>query len=248
MTHQPTETPQFYLTAPSPCPYLAGRAERKVFTHLTGERASALNDILTQGGFRRSQNIAYRPACEACRSCISVRCIVDAFRMSGSFRRIARLNRDLIGAPTTASPSADQYSLFRRYLDERHSEGGMADMSVLDYAMMVGDSHVDTMVIEYRFRGPDSGFTGRGEGPLIATALTDVLADGLSMVYSFYDPDYADRSLGTMMILDHIQRARRMGLPYVYLGYWVEGSRKMDYKRRFRPQEHLGAKGWTRVD
>jgi arginyl-tRNA--protein-N-Asp/Glu arginylyltransferase len=248
MTHQPTETPQFYLTAPSPCPYLAGRAERKVFTHLTGERASALNDILTQGGFRRSQNIAYRPACEACRSCISVRCVVDAFRMSGSFRRIARLNRDLIGAPTTASPSADQYSLFRRYLDERHSEGGMADMSVLDYAMMVGDSHVDTMVIEYRFRGPDSGFTGRGEGPLIATALTDVLADGLSMVYSFYDPDYADRSLGTMMILDHIQRARRMGLPYVYLGYWVEGSRKMDYKRRFRPQEHLGAKGWTRVD
>jgi arginyl-tRNA--protein-N-Asp/Glu arginylyltransferase len=248
MTHQPTETPQFYLTAPSPCPYLAGRAERKVFTHLTGERASALNDILTQGGFRRSQNIAYRPACEACRSCISVRCVVDAFKMSGSFRRIARRNRDLIGAPTTASPSSDQYSLFRRYLDERHSEGGMADMSVLDYAMMVGDSHVDTMVIEYRFRGPDSGFTGRGEGPLIATALTDVLADGLSMVYSFYDPDYADRSLGTMMILDHIQRARRMGLPYVYLGYWVEGSRKMDYKRRFRPQEHLGAKGWTRVD
>ncbi len=248
MTHQPTETPQFYLTAPSPCPYLAGRAERKVFTHLTGERASALNDILTQGGFRRSQNIAYRPACEACRSCISVRCIVDAFKMGESFRRIARLNRDLIGAPTTASPSADQYSLFRRYLDERHSEGGMADMSVLDYAMMVGDSHVDTMVIEYRFRGPDSGFTGRGEGPLIATALTDVLADGLSMVYSFYDPDYSDRSLGTMMILDHIQRARRMGLPYVYLGYWVEGSRKMDYKRRFRPQEHLGAKGWTRVD
>jgi leucyl-tRNA---protein transferase len=248
MTHQPTETPQFYLTAPSPCPYLPGRAERKVFTHLTGERASALNDILTQGGFRRSQNIAYRPACEACRSCISVRCVVDAFKVTESFRRIARRNSDLIGAPTTASPSADQYSLFRRYLDERHSEGGMADMSVLDYAMMVGDSHVDTMVIEYRFRGPDSGFTGRGEGPLIATALTDVLADGLSMVYSFYDPDYADRSLGTMMILDHIQRARRMGLPYVYLGYWVEGSRKMDYKRRFRPQEHLGAKGWTRVD
>lgn len=248
MTHQPTETPQFYLTAPSPCPYLPGRAERKVFTHLTGTRASALNDILTQGGFRRSQNIAYRPACEACRSCISVRCIVDAFQLTDSFRRVARRNRDLIGAPSSASPSADQYSLFRNYLDARHAEGGMADMSVLDYAMMVGDSHVDTMVIEYRFRGPDSGFTGRGEGPLIATALTDVLADGLSMVYSFYDPEYADRSLGTMMILDHIQRARRMGLPYVYLGYWVEGSRKMGYKRRFRPQEHLGAKGWTRVD
>ncbi len=121
----------------------------------------------------------------------------------------------------------------------------MADMSVLDYAMMVGNSHVDTRVFEYRFRGPDTAINGRGEGPLIATALTDVLADGLSMVYSFFDPDYADRSLGTFMILDHIARARSMGLPYVYLGYWVEGSRKMDYKRRFRPQEHLGPRGWT---
>jgi len=119
---------------------------------------------------------------------------------------------------------------------------------VLDYAMMVGDSHVDTLVIEYRFRGIDSGITGRGEGPLIATALTDILADGLSMVYSFFDPEYADRSLGTFMILDHMQRARKMGLPYVYLGYWVDGSRKMGYKRRFKPQEHLMARGWTRVD
>ena len=167
--------------------------------------------------------------------------------MRRSFSRIVR-NADLVGAATAASPSSDQYSLFRRYLDSRHAEGGMADMSVLDYAMMVGNSHVSTNVFEYRFRGPDTFITGRGEGPLIATALTDVLADGLSMVYSFFDPDYADRSLGTFMILDHIARARRMGLPYVYLGYWVEGSRKMDYKRRFRPQEHLGARGWERVD
>jgi arginine-tRNA-protein transferase len=247
-THHRTETPQFYLTAPAPCPYLPGKAERKVFTHLVGERAGALNDILTQGGFRRSQNIAYRPACEACRSCISVRCVVDAFVLTRGFRRIRKRNADLVGAATAASPSSEQYSLFRHYLDSRHSEGGMADMSVLDYAMMVGDSYVDTKVFEYRFRGPDTAINGRGEGPLIATALTDVLADGLSMVYSFFDPDYADRSLGTFMILDHIARARRMGLPYVYLGYWVEGSRKMGYKRRFRPQEHLGAKGWERVD
>ena len=150
---------------------------------------------------------------------------------------------------TTASPSSDQYSLFRAYLDARHAEGGMADMTVLDYAMMVGDSHVDTLVVEYRFRGIDTGITGRGEGPLIATALTDVLADGLSMVYSFFDPDYADRSLGTL----HDPRPHRrapgsMGLPYVYLGYWVDGSRKMGYKRRFKPQEHLMARGWVRVD
>jgi arginine-tRNA-protein transferase len=248
MTHQPTEAPQFYLTAPAPCPYLRGRAERKVFTHLVGDRAAALNDILTQGGFRRSQNIAYRPACEGCRACISVRCVVDAFVATSSMARVSRRNRDLIGHVTTASPSSDQYSLFRRYLDDRHAEGGMADMSVLDYAMMIGESYVDTTVFEYRFRGPDTAINGRGEGPLIATALTDILSDGLSMVYSFYDPDYADRSLGTFMILDHIARAQKMGLPYVYLGYWVAGSPKMDYKRRFRPQEHLGARGWARVD
>jgi arginine-tRNA-protein transferase len=177
-----------------------------------------------------------------------VRTRVDDFEMTQGFRRILKKNRDVIGTETAASPSSDQYSLFRAYLDARHGEGGMADMTVLDYAMMVGDSHVDTQVIEYRFRGVDSGITGRGEGPLIATALTDVLGDGLSMVYSFFDPDLADRSLGTFMILDHVHRARRMGLPYVYLGYWVDGSRKMGYKRRFKPQEHLMARGWVRVD
>jgi len=163
-------------------------------------------------------------------------------------RRITKRNRDLVGAATTASPSSEQYSLFRSYLDSRHSEGGMADMSVLDYAMMVGESYVSTNVFEYRFRGPDTAFTGRGEGPLIATALSDVLADGLSMVYSFFDPEEAWRSLGTYMILDHIARARRMGLAYVYLGYWVRDSRKMDYKGRFLPQERLLADGWTRVE
>jgi arginine-tRNA-protein transferase len=248
MTQHTTETPQFYLTAPAPCPYLAGRSERKVFTHLVGDRAAALNDILTQGGFRRSQNIAYRPACEGCRACVSVRTVVDGFHMTRSMARVLKRNSDIIGAETAASPSSEQYSLFRNYLDARHAEGGMADMTVLDYAMMVGDSHVDTLVVEYRFRGIDSGITGRGTGPLIATALTDVLADGLSMVYSFFDPEHEARSLGTFMILDHIQRARKMGLPYVYLGYWVEGSRKMGYKRRFQPQEHLMARGWARVD
>jgi leucyl-tRNA---protein transferase len=247
MTHHRPETPQFFLTAPAPCPYLPGKTERKVFTHLVGDRAAALNDILTQGGFRRSQNIAYRPACEACRACISVRCIVDAFVLTPSFQRVRRRNSDLVGAVTTASPTSEQYSLFRDYLDRRHAEGGMADMSVLDYAMMVGDSYVDTRVVEYRFRGPDTAIHGRGDGPLIATALTDVLSDGLSMVYSFFDPTYANRSLGTFMILDHIERARRMGLPYVYLGYWVRGSQKMAYKRRFKPQERLGANGWERI-
>ncbi|MCP8938367.1 arginyltransferase [Alsobacter sp. SYSU M60028] len=248
MTTQSRDQPQFYLTAPTTCPYLPGRQERKVFTHLIGKRAGELNNLLTHGGFRRSQTIAYRPACDACRACVSVRVVVDDFTPSRNMRRVRDANSDLIGEMRANSPSSEQYSLFRHYLDSRHSEGGMADMTALDFAMMVEDSHVETKLIEYRRRGPDSFLNGRGEGPLLASALTDVLADGLSMVYSFYDPDHAARSLGTFMILDHIARARRMGLPYVYLGYWVEGSEKMAYKARFTPQERLLAHGWQRTE
>ena len=248
MTHHSTHSPQFFLTAPSPCPYVEGQFERKVFTHLVGERAPELNDLLTQGGFRRSQNIAYRPACETCRACVSVRILVDEFEPSRNMKRVAAHNSDLIGAVHEAEPSSEQYSLFRTYLDHRHRRGGMSDMTVLDYAMMVEDTHVDTQIIEYRRRGPDTFITGRGEGELIAVALTDRMSDGLSMVYSFFDPEAADRSLGTFMILDHIARARAAGLPHVYLGYWVNGSRKMAYKVRFGPQEHLGPKGWERYD
>lgn len=247
MTRHPTDHPQFYLTAPAPCPYLEGRQERKVFTHLIGQHAGALNDVLTQGGFRRSQNIAYRPACEDCKACISVRVRVRDFDWTKSFRRQMKLGQQVIGARLPPSPSAEQYDLFRTYLLARHESGGMAEMSVLDYAMMIEDTHVETMVIEYRRRGPDSFLTGAGEGPLLGVALTDQLADGLSMVYSFYDPEVTGFSLGTFMILDHIQRARQMGLPYVYLGYWVDGSPKMAYKARFQPQEHLGSNGWSTV-
>jgi arginyl-tRNA--protein-N-Asp/Glu arginylyltransferase len=248
LTQHSRDTPQFYLTAPSPCPYLPGKQERKVFTHLVGERAPELNDLLTHGGFRRSQSIAYRPACETCRACMSVRVVVDDFRPSRSQRRVGDRNRDVIGEMRAAVPTSEQYSVFRSYLDSRHRDGGMADMTVLDYAMMVEDSHVETRLIEYRRRGPDSGITGRGAGPLMAVSLTDILKDGLSMVYSFYDPDAAARSMGTFMILDHVARARQMGLPYVYLGYWVRGSKKMDYKHRFLPQERLVSEGWQRVE
>jgi len=246
MTHHPTQSPQFFLTAPSPCPYIDGQFERKVFTHLVGDKAPEMNDLLTQGGFRRSQNIAYRPACESCRSCVSVRILAGEFEPTRNMRRVMARNADLIGAMHDAEPSTEQYSLFRSYLDARHRKGGMSEMTVLDYAMMVEDTHVDTKVIEYRRRGPDSFITGRGEGELIAVALSDKMADGLSMVYSYFNPDFEDRSLGTFMILDHIARARAQGLPHVYLGYWVNGSRKMNYKVRFTPQEHLGPRGWER--
>ena len=256
MTQHSRDTPQFYLTAPSPCPYLAGQEERKVFTHLVGERAPELNNILTQGGFRRSQSIAYRPACEGCRSCVSVRVIAREFRPTRSMRRIANRNADIESEMRLAVPTSEQYAIFRAYLDSRHRDGGMADMTVLDYAMMVEDSHIETRIIEYRRRespstlapAPTAARACRRRGDLLAVALTDVLGDGLSMVYSFFDPEESARSLGTLMVLDHIVRAQRMGLSYVYLGYWVRGSHKMDYKGRFLPQERLAPDGWMRVD
>jgi arginine-tRNA-protein transferase len=247
VTQHSRNTPQFYLTAPTPCPYLEGFQERKVFTHLVGDKAGELNDLLTHGGFRRSQSIAYRPACDLCRACVSVRVVADEFQPSRNMRKVAQRNDDLVGEMRTAIPTSEQYSVFRAYLDARHHDGGMADMTVLDYAMMVEDSHVTTRIIEYRRRAPDSGITGKG-GDLVAAALTDILGDGLSMVYSFFEPSEQDRSLGTYMILDHIARARSMGLPYVYLGYWIDGSSKMGYKGRFLPQQRLAPNGWVRVD
>jgi len=163
VTQHSRDTPQFYLTAPSPCPYLPGRHERKVFTHLVGDKAADLNDLLTHGGFRRSQSIAYRPACDQCRACVSVRVVANEFRPSRNFKKVLARNADIVGEQRSAVPTSEQYSVFRAYLDKRHRHGGMADMTVLDYAMMVEDSHVETRIIEYRKRGIDTGITGRGE-------------------------------------------------------------------------------------
>jgi len=244
--NKPVNSPQFFLTAPSDCPYIEGQSERKVFTHLVGEKAAELNDLLTQGGFRRSQNIAYRPACESCRACISVRILAGEFKPTRSMRRNKADNADLVATEYHAEPSSEQFKLFRRYLDSRHQRGGMADMSIGDYAMMVEDSHVNSRIIEYRVRAEGDGLQEHPAGELLAVALTDRMGDGLSMVYSFFKPEATARSLGTYMILDHIERAQALGLPHVYLGYWVKGSRKMEYKTRFQPQEHLTAQGWQR--
>jgi len=239
--------PQFYLTPPAPCPYLPGRLERKVFTHLIGDQARLLNDTLTHGGFRRSQNIAYRPACDSCNACTSVRIVADRFEMTRSFRRTINANRDVVRDEVPLRATAEQYALFRSYIDARHGDGGMADMTVLDFTAMVEDSFVDTRIVEYRLRQQsEPGDNGDRKGRLIGVALTDVLQDGLSMVYSFFDPAHPVRGLGTYMILDHIELTRRLGLGYLYLGYWIAGSEKMAYKSRFQPQEHLTASGWVR--
>jgi arginine-tRNA-protein transferase len=245
MTEQRKHFPEFYVTAPQPCPYLPGRLERKLFTHLTHEKSPVLVDNLLRGGFRRSQNIAYMPYCEGCQGCVSVRVLVNGFQPSRSMRRVLESNSDLVSQRLQATPTSEQYTLFRSYIDERHADGGMADMSVFDYAMMVEDSIIDTFISEYRL-APEPGSTAPlARQPLVAAALCDRLSDGISMVYSFYDPEAYKRGLGTYMILDHIAHARTLGLPYVYLGYWINGSAKMSYKSRFQPQERLTSGGWS---
>lgn len=235
--------PQFFITAPAPCPYLPGRNERKVFTHLVGSEARSLNTQLSYGGFRRSQNIAYRPACEGCQSCVSVRVPIDQFNWTRSFRRVLNLNSDLVGRDAQSRATSEQYALFRDYIDSRHGDGGMADMSVLDFAAMVDESFVDSHLTEYRLKVADSD-----EEELVAAVLVDSLDDGLSLIYSFYEPTLAHRSLGTFIVLDQLRRAKTRGLKYVYLGYWVSGSQKMHYKARFMPQERLSADGWKLVN
>jgi leucyl-tRNA---protein transferase len=242
MTDQTPETTQLFLTAAMPCPYLPGRQERKLFTHLTGRRATSLHHLLSENGFRRSQNLIYRPACEGCSACQSVRIVAGAFQPSQRFRRVLRNNADLSIEVRPTTVTSEQYDLFKRYLESRHAGGGMSQMSFVDYEYMVEDTPVQSILVEYRLREhPDQ--------PLVAVALSDVMPDGLSMVYSFYDPDLAHRSLGTFLILDHIAQVRSADLDYVYLGYWVKDSPKMAYKAQFRPLEvQRGNLGWCTLE
>jgi leucyl-tRNA---protein transferase len=226
MRHTLPIAPQFYVTAPQPCPYLEGRMERKLFTALQGEYAVKLNDALSKQGFRRSQNVLYRPSCAECSACLSARIRVADFRPTKSQKRALRRNAQFRREATSPWATEDQYALFRAYLDSRHADGGMADMDIFEFAAMIEETPIRSRVVEYT--------EGMGaDRSLVAVCLTDVLDDGLSMVYSFYDPDLAKDSLGTYVILDHIEIAREAGLPYVYLGYWVPGSPKMGYKAKF---------------
>ncbi len=241
MTDQSIGLPNFSLTVPAPCPYLPDRRERKIFTQLIGENAQSLNDALTQVGFRRSQNVVYKPACDGCDACVSVRIPVDGFRPVRWMRRILRTNADLDVRASGLASTDEQFHLLRRYLKSRHPDGGMAEMDLYDFMEMVEASPVDTFIVEYRM--PSTGEQPR-YGDLVGACLTDMMSDGLSMVYSFYDPDQDRRSLGSYIILSHVELARRLRLPYVYLGYWIAGCRKMDYKARFRPLEMLTDDGW----
>jgi arginine-tRNA-protein transferase len=238
----PFRFPRFFVTSPQPCPYLPGRQERKVFTELSGPNAAELNDALGRIGFRRSQSVAYRPSCAGCAACVSVRVCTPAFEPNATQRKLVRRHADLDVAACRPWATDEQYTLMRRYLSARHPGGGMAAMDESDFSDMVEHSPVNSVIVEYR---EPSGAGGR-PGKLVGCCLTDRQADGLSMVYSFFDTDQDARpALGNFIILDHIARARAAALPYVYLGYWVKGSARMAYKTRYRPIEMLGPNGWV---
>ncbi len=235
MSYKPPRRPQFfYTTAPLPCPYVAGRTERKVVTEIAGPDADGLHDRLSRAGFRRSHNIAYAPVCPGCNACVPIRIPTAQFEPDKSLRRIARANADVEGYEVPPRATAEQFQLFQRYQQARHSDGDMATMSFYDYRAMVEDTPIDSCIIEFRDR----------DDRLLGACLTDRLGDGLSAVYSYFMPGMDRRSLGTFAILWLIARAKFLGLPYVYLGYWVPESRKMAYKARFKPSEILVAGTW----
>jgi len=227
----------FYTTTPLPCPYLPGRTERKIVTELTGTDSEALHDRLSRAGFRRSHNIAYSPVCPGCRACIPIRVVAEEFAPSRTQRKVAARNADLLVRPVPARATAEQFALFQAYQQGRHGGGDMAAMGFYDYRAMVEDTPITTGLVEFRLPS----------GKLLGACLTDWLSDGLSAVYSFFAPDEDRRSLGTYAVAWLVAEANRLGLPYVYLGYWVPQSRKMAYKAGFQPAEVLRQGTWSRL-
>lgn len=228
----------FYLTVEEPCSYLEGQSERKIFTKLDLNNAHKYFDLLSQRGFRRSQNIAYIPACVDCSACKSSRLIVDDFLPSKSQKRIKNKNQFLVRKTCSAHPTSEQYKLFNRYINARHGDGEMSEMGVIDYAKMIAETSVNTKMIEYR---------DAESNRLVGAVLTDFMVDGLSMVYSFFDPDMDKYSLGSFMILDHIDYAVELELPFLYLGYYIKGCRNMSYKDNYLPQERFDGQEWLLI-
>ena len=236
----PTKPPElvaplrFYRSAPRPCAYLADRMEQLIFAELDDGSANEAYDALTHAGFRRSHNIIYRPACANCAACVPVRIVAHDFAPDRSLRRVRRRNDDVTVALREPRATAEQFHVFRRYQRSRHNGGDMADMTFSQYRAMIEDTAVDTFVAEVR----------RPTGGLVGVVLGDRLGDGISAVYSFFDPLLAERSPGTFMILWLIEHGRSLSLPYVYLGYWIAESPKMSYKAAFRPLEAYSPAGW----
>jgi arginine-tRNA-protein transferase len=218
------------------CGYLPQRSARSAFVDPAFPLSDGLYGALLDQGFRRSGNYAYRPMCLMCRSCRSVRIVVAQFRPDRSQRRCLRANADL---ELHLAPRLDQehYALYRRYLQARHPGGGMDPDDVEAFREFLGCGWGRTEFWEHR-RGRE----------LLGLSVVDRIPQGYSAVYTFFDPAQPGRGLGSYAILRQIEQARLQGLPYVYLGYWVPDSEKMDYKKRFQPLEVLLPSGWTAME
>ena len=241
MHHDPPRTPQFYITAPQKCPYIKGKHERKLFTALYGRNTEQLNDDLSLQGFRRSQKVLYRPLCSNCSACLSIRVAVNKFEPSRSQRRVTSKNQLILRIEKKAEATDEQYEIFKSYLNSRHLNGGMSNMDALEFSSMIEETNVQSKVFEYRTTDKE------GEDQLLAVCLTDTNRDGLSMVYSFYNPTYQNLSLGKFMILDHIVLAQQLKLDYLYLGYWIRKNNKMGYKADYKPAEVFHKDKWVRL-
>jgi len=238
MKHNVTkQTTAFFVTAPIPCPYLDGKLERRMVTDLSMTSSITLHDKLSRVGFRRSHNLLYTPVCDNCSACLAVRNVVNKFIPSNSHKRTLRINKTLTAYETPARANHERFELFSRYQEARHTGGEMATMDYYDFQALVEETTVITSHIDFYNK----------HGTLIGGCLVDVLEDGLSAVYSYFDPEHKKHSIGTYMILWLIERAKKLGLQYVYLGYWIKGSQKMAYKDKFQPLEYYSSKGWMEL-
>jgi len=235
MKHQPLHGSKFFFaTAALPCPYLPDRVERRVVTELVGRDAARFHDVLSNAGYRRSHSVAYTPACPNCTACVSVRIISDAFVPTRSMKRVSKVNSHLSMTECDPVATEEQYALFRLYQHSRHSSGDMARMDFVDYCALIEETPVESSVLEFRDE----------DDVLVGACLVDRIENGLSAVYSFFDPDLSSQSLGTYVILWLIEQSKDQGLPYVYLGFWVNECDKMSYKAKFRPLEKYTPAGW----
>ena len=241
MRHDPSRTPQFYVTAPQKCPYIKGKVERKLFTALYGRNSVKLNDELSLQGFRRSQKVLYRPLCTNCSACLSIRVKVNEFQYSKSQKRVINKNKEIERIEKKPEATDEQYQIFKKYLNYRHLNGGMSDMDALEFSSMIEETNVNSQIYEYW------KIINSEKKELIAVCLTDTNKDGLSMVYSFYDPTYKSSSLGKFMILDHINLTKSRKLNYLYLGYWIRQNSKMGYKSNYFPAEVYYKNEWKEI-